>query len=66
MREYKVETMIFWTKFTFDVNHIAKKSKIDIQVQLDEYAAKGYSLHHSTSTNFGMAIYIHLYFEKNI
>ena len=65
MKEYKVETLIFYSKLTFDVNHIAKKSKIDIQVQFDEYAAKGYSLHHSTSTNFGMAIYIHLYFEKN-
>jgi hypothetical protein len=66
MKEYKVETLIFWSKLTFDVNHIVKKSKIDIQEKLDEYAAKGYSLHHSTSTNFGMAVYIYLYFEKDV
>jgi hypothetical protein len=60
MKEYKVEALIFWSKLTFDVNHIVKKSKIDIQEKLDEYAAKGYSLHHSTSTNFGMAVYIYL------
>jgi hypothetical protein len=66
MKDYKVEALIFYSKLTFDSKHIAKKSKIDIQEKLDEYAAKGYSLHHSTSTNFGMAVYIYLYFEKNV
>ena len=66
MKEYKVETLFFYSKITFDGNHIAKKSKIDIQEKLDEYAAKGYSLHHSTSTSYEAAFYIHLYFEKDI
>jgi hypothetical protein len=66
MKEYKVETLIFYSKITLDSEHIAKKSKIDIQEKLDEYASKGYSLHHSTSTNFGLAIYIYLFFEKDV
>jgi hypothetical protein len=66
MKDYKVETLIFYSKFTFDKNHIAKKSKIDIQEKLDEYAAKGYKLSNTTSTNFGMAIYIYLFFEKDV
>ena len=65
MKAYKVETLIFYSKITLDSEHIAKKSKEDIQAKLDEYVANGYSLHHSTSTNFGMAVYIYLFFEKN-
>jgi hypothetical protein len=66
MKEYKVETLIFYSKLTFDVNHIATKSQKDIQEKLDEYATKGYSLHHSSSTSFGFAVYIYLYFEKDV
>ena len=66
MKDYKVETLIFYSKFTFDKNHIAKQSKIDIQEKIDEYAAKGYQLSNTTSTNFGMAIYIYLFFEKDV
>lgn len=65
-KDYKVETLIFYSKFTFDKNHIAKKSKIDIQEKLDEYAAKGYSLASTSSTSFGAAVYIYLYFEKDV
>ena len=66
MKDYKVETLIFYSKLTLDSEHIAKKSKIDIQEKLDEYAAKGYTLHHTTSTGFGAAVYIYLFFEKAI
>jgi hypothetical protein len=66
MKDYKVETLIYCSKLTLDSEHIAKKSKIDIQEKLDEYATKGYSLPHSTSTNFGSAVYIYLYFEKDV
>jgi hypothetical protein len=66
MKEYKVESLIFYSKLTLDINHIAKDSKIEIQEKLDEYAAKGYQLVTSTSTNFGAAIYFHLYFEKDV
>ena len=66
MKEYKVESLIFYTKLTLDSKHIAKDSKVEIQKKLDEYSALGYRLVSSTSTNFGAAIYIHLYFEKDV
>jgi hypothetical protein len=66
MKDYKVETLIFYSKLTLDSEHIAKKSKIDIQAKLDEYAANGYRLTSTSSTNFGLAIYIYLYFEKDV
>jgi len=66
MKEYKVETLIYYTKLTLDSEHIAKKSKEDIQEKLDEYANNGYELVSTNSTNFGFAIYIYLYFGKNV
>ncbi|HMR81552.1 MAG TPA: hypothetical protein PKE30_00370 [Niabella sp.] len=66
MKEYKVETLIYYSKITLDSNHIAKKSKADIQLKLDEYAQKGYRLTSTDATKFGSAIYIYLYFEKDI
>lgn len=66
MKDYKVETLIFYSKITLDSEHIAKQSKIEIQEKLDEYAAKGYKLASTSSTNFGLAIYIYLYFEKDV
>lgn len=64
MKEYKVETLIFYSKLTFDVNHIQKSSQAEIQEKLDEYAKKGYKLTSTNATSFGSAIYIYLYFEK--
>jgi hypothetical protein len=66
MKQYKVETLIYYSKFTFDTEHIAKSSKADIQVKLDEYAANGYKLASTNATNFGLAVYIYLYFEKDL
>lgn len=64
MKEYKVETLIYYSKLTLDSEHIAKKSKEEIQQKLDEYSTKGYKLTSTSSTNFGLAIYIYLFFEK--
>lgn len=66
MKDYKVETLIYYSKITLDSEHIAKKSKEEIQEKLDEYAKKGYSLSSTSATNFGLAVYIYLYFEKDI
>ena len=66
MKEYKVESLIYYSKLTLDSKHIANDSKKEIQQLLDNYASKGYKLTTSTSTNFGSAIYIHLYFEKDV
>lgn len=61
---YKVETLIYYSKVTLDSKHIAKNSKKEIQEKLDEYASQGYKLVSTDATNFGMAVYIYLYFEK--
>ena len=65
MKEYKVETLIYYTKLTLDSEHIVKKSKEEIQEKLDEYSKNGYKLTSTTSTNFGFAVYIYLFFEKD-
>jgi hypothetical protein len=65
MKEYKVETLIYYSKITLDKYHIIKDSKADIQAKLDEYAQKGYRLASTNSSNFGFALYIYLYFEKD-
>ena len=66
MKEYKVETLVYYSKFTLDSEHIAKDSKAGIQEKLDEYSKNGYKLTSTNSTNFGLAIYIYLFFEKDI
>lgn len=64
MKEYKVETLIFYSKLTFDRFHIAKSSNIEIQQKLDTYAKNGWRLVSTDTSNFGAAMYIYLYFEK--
>ncbi|WP_298766136.1 DUF4177 domain-containing protein [uncultured Polaribacter sp.] len=64
MKDYKVETLIYYSKLTTDKNHIVKSSKKEIQEQLDKYAANGYKLASTDMSNFGAALYIYLYFEK--
>jgi hypothetical protein len=65
MKTYKVETLIYYSKLTFDQNHIAKESKADIQALLDKYATEGYKLASTNAAPFGSAIYIYLYFERD-
>lgn len=65
MKEYKVETLIYYSKLTFDSKHITKSSKKDIQAHLDTYAKKGYHLVSTNTTSFGAGLYIYLYFEKD-
>jgi hypothetical protein len=64
MKDYKVETLIYYSKLTTDSKHIAKSSQKEIQEKLDEYSQKGYRLTSTDATNFGLAVYIYLYFEK--
>ena len=64
MKEYKVETLIYYSKLTTDSKHIAKSSKKEIQEKLDEYTKDGFKLTSTDATNFGGAVYIYLYFEK--
>lgn len=64
MKEYKVETLIYYSKLTLDTKHIAKSSQAEIQEKLDEYAKDGWRLASTDATSFGAAVYIYLYFEK--
>ena len=41
MKEYKVETLIFRSKLTFDRNYLANSSNKAIQEKLNEYAKNG-------------------------
>ena len=66
MKEYKVETLIYYSKLTLDRKHIAKNSKKDIQEKLNEYAQQGYKLSSTDATSFGAAVYIYLYFERDL
>lgn len=65
MKEYKVETLIYYSKVTFDSKHITKSSKKDIQEKLNEYSKNGYRLASTDAAPFGAALYIYLYFERN-
>ena len=65
MKEYKVESLIYYSKITTDTAHISNSSKKEIQEKLDEYARNGYRLVSTDATNFGLAVYIYLYFEKD-
>ena len=64
MKEYKVETLIFYSKLTFDRKLIAKSSNKEIQEKLNEYAKNGWHLVSTDAIEFGMAMYVYLYFEK--
>ncbi len=66
MKEYKLESLIYYTKVTLDKEHIIKASTKDIQEKLDEYARDGYRLVSTDATDFGFAVYFYLYFEKDI
>ena len=65
MKQYKLESLIYYSKMTMDKEHIVKSSSIDIQAKLDEYAATGWRLVSTDATDFGFAVYFYLYFEKD-
>ncbi|MEM8671589.1 MAG: hypothetical protein AAGG48_28980 [Planctomycetota bacterium] len=65
MKQYKLESLIYYTKLFADKEHIMDSSSKDIQEKLDEYARKGWRLVSTDATDFGMAVYIYLYFEKD-
>ncbi|TDB62374.1 DUF4177 domain-containing protein [Arundinibacter roseus] len=66
MKEYKVESRIYYSKFTFNINHIIEKSTPEFQALLDSYAQQGWTLNSTTSTSFGSAMYFYFYFERDI
>ena len=65
MKEYKLETLIYYTKLTLDREHILKDSSKDIQAKLDEMSKDHWRLVSTDATDFGAAIYFYLYFERD-
>ncbi|MEP2279139.1 DUF4177 domain-containing protein [Maribacter sp.] len=59
-----MKPLFFYSKFTFDKNHLAKSSNKEIQEKLDEYAKNGWSLVSTNTTEYSMDMYVYLYFEK--
>ena len=65
MKQYKVEALNFYSKITGGKNHIIESSSEEVQTVLDKYAADGWTLVSTDASNFGQALYIYLYFEKD-
>ncbi|MCI4667076.1 MAG: DUF4177 domain-containing protein [Bacteroidia bacterium] len=65
-KEYKLESLIYYSKVTLDKEHIVKDSTKDIQAKLDEKAKDGWRLVSTDATDFGFAVYIYLYFERDV
>ncbi|WP_299433909.1 DUF4177 domain-containing protein [uncultured Aquimarina sp.] len=66
MKEYKLESLIYYSKITFDKEHILKSSSKDIQEKLDLYAKDGWRLVSTDVEDFGMGMYFYLYFERDL
>ncbi len=66
MKSYKVEGLIYYSKLTLDSKHILNDSQAEVQTKLDEYAQQGYRLASTNTTSFGSAVYIYLFFEKDV
>ncbi len=66
MKEYKLESLIYYSKAFAHKEHIIEASQKDIQQKLNEFANKGYRLVSTDATDFGMAVYFYLYFEKDV
>ena len=66
MKEYKLESLIYYSKTFANKEHIIEKSTKEIQDKLNEYASQGYRLVSTDATDFGFAVYFYLYFEKDV
>lgn len=66
MKKYKVEARTYYSKPTTNKDHITDKSTDEIQTIIDNYAEDGWQLSSTDATSFGAAVYIYLYFEKDI
>lgn len=64
MKQYKVEARTYYSKLTTNTQHIIEKSVPEIQEIMDQYTSEGWTLASTDASNFGAALYIYLYFEK--
>ncbi len=65
MKKYKLESLIYYSKLFADKEHIIESSSKDIQAKLDELSVQGWRLVSTDATDFGIAVYFYLYFEKD-
>lgn len=65
MKEYKLESLIYYSKLTLDKEHILKDSSRDIQNKLDDLAPEGWRLVSTDVEDFGTGMYFYLYFERD-
>lgn len=66
MKEYKLESFSFWTKITTNKNHILEDSTKQIQETLNKYSQEGWILASTEKVSFGAAVYMYLYFERDV
>lgn len=66
MKEYKVESFLLYSKFSFDKKHSIKDATKKIQALLDQYAKDGWSLSSTDAVSFVAAVYHYLYFERTV
>ena len=66
MKKYKVETLAFHPKMTFESGYMARESKEGIQEKLDEYSKNGYILTSKDIVYYEASLYVYLFFEKDV
>lgn len=64
-KEYKLESLIYYSKAFASREHIINKSTKDIQATLDKMSKEGWRLVSTDATDFGIAMYFYLYFERD-
>ncbi len=64
-KEYKLESLIYYSKAFAGKTHILETSSKDIQKKLDEMAKEGWRLVSTDATDFGIGMYFYLYFERD-
>ncbi|MEL6388784.1 MAG: DUF4177 domain-containing protein [Bacteroidota bacterium] len=66
MKEYKVETRAYYSKLTTNRNHIVESSQMEIQDIIDSSVSDGWQLASTDAAAFGAAMYVYLYFEREV
>ncbi|MEM0962840.1 MAG: DUF4177 domain-containing protein [Bacteroidota bacterium] len=66
MTEVRVESKTFYSKPTLNKDHIAESAQEWAQATIDDYLAGGWRLASTDATSFGAAVYVFLYFEREV
>lgn len=66
MKEYKLVSFTYWSKLSANKNHLLDDSTKEIQEALDQYSKDGWILASTDKVSFGSAVYVYLYFERDI